>query len=356
MQQVAPPFASEAQVASGASQGAPNWVNVGSPFFFLPRPQGRGRHENTDTSNISAFHRRKIELKMTNDGSGTVSPLFFLLPRPHTRAGQCVRCYLKNKLSAASSSKQFGAVRSLMALRWRLPKGSQLGSPLFLLPRPHTRTGQGIVIVPVVFACIYLCAARANELHTSTAAAQFARGLPTVGPPCQGVGGSPRGSQLGSPPVFVASPAHQGGAVRQPAPQHRLRELVQCRAGELYSGQVVAPPFAPEAQVASGASQGVAPPRALPTVEPSFFCRPVHTHGRGMHTADPRGRISLCEHAPSISPKLSLSRGTPGFPKGAPLRGLPAPRAPTGAPMYIHIYTHRGGAYINIYIYICKYG
>ena len=110
-----------------------------------------------------------------------------------------MRCYLKNKLSAASSSKQFGAVRSLMALRWRLPKGSQLGSHLFLLPRPHTRTGQGIVIVPVVFACIYLCAARANELHTSTAAAQFARGLPTVGPPCQGVGGSPRGSQLGSP-------------------------------------------------------------------------------------------------------------------------------------------------------------
>ena len=37
-----PPFAPEAQVASGASQGAPNWVNMGAPFFFAAPPAHKG--------------------------------------------------------------------------------------------------------------------------------------------------------------------------------------------------------------------------------------------------------------------------------------------------------------------------
>jgi hypothetical protein len=38
----AEPFAPEAQVASGASQGVPNWVNMGASFLFLqPRPHTR---------------------------------------------------------------------------------------------------------------------------------------------------------------------------------------------------------------------------------------------------------------------------------------------------------------------------
>jgi hypothetical protein len=151
-----------------------------------------------------------------------------------------------------------------------------------------------------------------------------------------GLRGKPtRAPNWGASFFFAAPPAHRGGAVRQPAPVCNIDSVSWCdgesqRAPHVHRCRPTCkgpPTVGPPCQGMGGS------PRGLPTGEPPCT--------QQTHAGESVAGESVC-----LSIFVPLSRGISGFPKRAPLRGLPAPRAPTGAPMYTHIYTNRGGVHI----------
>ena len=151
------------------------------------------------TENFGITREYQLHLQ---GGSQLGSPIF-LLPRPYTRTGHA---HTHTKIKTRATRRRHRGRRPRGGgtpgrnLARGLPRGESL---LFLPPRPHTRTGQAFT------SCVYAGSAAPPHCRMQLRPAPcppFARGLPTWEPLWPG------GPQLGSPPAFAAPSTHKDGA------------------------------------------------------------------------------------------------------------------------------------------------
>ena len=206
---------------------------------------------------------------------------------------QTLKCP-SERLTQYQKKQKFMAVRSLLPQRPRWPLGQARGFPTgstweppFCFCSPVHTQGRGCSVRQLT-TCV--CTSMTRKPTSKMSAFERSKSLRHLPQRPRWPLGQARERVAREPPFFCCPARTQGrgsvkGAPNWGAPffccpartQGRAstansflpgghRWCRQCRAGELYRGQAVAPPFAPEAQVASGASQ-----RGLPTGGPPFF-------------------------------------------------------------------------------------